>query len=209
MAYLREKFTALEKFMPEHCFDDIFAYIQQYKIQLVITPQRKSIHGNYKHNFITRENKITVNGTLNKYAFIITLIHEIAHCICINQYGRKPLPHGTEWQGIYSKLLLQFTAKNIFPEDVLLQLQRTIMSPKASSCGDPALEKILATYNTNAEENIIMYVEDLAIGDLFKTPEGKMFLILEKKRTRYLCQEVITGKNYLFPAIYQIKKIED
>jgi SprT protein len=208
MAYQKKDFSALENFMPANCFDDIFSYIKQYNIQLSITPQRKSIHGNYKHNFITKTNAISVNGTLNQYAFIITLIHEIAHCICMNAHGRKALPHGQEWQNIYSQLLIQFTAKNIFPDDILHHLQNTIRSPKASSCGDPQLEKVLVKYNKNAEDRIITYVEDLATNDLFSTPEGKIFRCLEKRRTRYLCEEIKTKKKYLFPAIYQIQRVE-
>ncbi len=208
MAYQKKDIKALENFIPANCFDDIFNYLHQYKIQLSVTPQRKSIHGNYQHNFITKENKISVNGTLNPYAFLVTLIHEIAHCICMNDYGRKVSPHGKEWQAIYAKLLLQFTAKNIFPEDIQHHLQKTIKSPKASSCADPSLEKVLAKYNKNAHTQNIEYVEDLAINDLFATPDNRIFRCLEKRRTRYLCEEVQTKKRYLFPGIYQIQKVQ-
>jgi hypothetical protein len=126
----------------------------------------------------------------------------------MNAHGRKALPHGQEWQTIYSQLLLQFTAKNIFPDDILYHLQNTIRSPKASSCGDPQLEKVLVKYNENAEDKIITYVEDLASNELFSTPEGKIFRCLEKRRTRYLCEEIQTKKNYLFPAIYQIQRVK-
>jgi SprT protein len=208
MAYQKKKLAALADFMPPNCFDDVFLYLRQYNIQLTITPQRKSIHGNYQYNFITKQNKISINGTLNKYAFLITLIHEIAHCVCLHQHGRKVSPHGQEWQDIYSQLLLQFTNKNIFPEAIHRQLQHTIHNPKASSCADPRLEKILATFNTNAAEQQIVYVEDLAPNELFITPDNRTFICLEKRRTRYLCQEIETKKNFLFPGIYQIKRVE-
>jgi SprT protein len=208
MAYQKKNLQALANFMPDDSFDTIFEYLQQYSIQLTITPQRKSIHGNYQYNFITKQNKISVNGSLNKYAFLITLIHEIAHCICMHQHGRKASPHGAEWQSIYSQLLVQFTAKNIFPADIFVQLQKTITNPKASTCADPSLEKVLAKYNANAAEQQIVYVEDLVDGELFITPDNRIFICLQKQRTRYLCQEVSTKKKYLFPGIYQIKKVE-
>jgi SprT protein len=208
MAYQKKDLKALEQFIPPNCFDDIYVYLAQYNIQLSVTPQRKSIHGNYQYNSLTKQNKISVNGTLNQYAFLITLIHEIAHCICTNMHGRNVSPHGKEWQDIYAQLLLQFTLKNIFPEDILQQLQKTIRNPKASTCADPSLEKVLDRYNNGAAEQSIEYVEDLQHGDYFVTPEGKIFQRLEKRRTRYLCLEIATNKKYLFPSIYQIKRVE-
>jgi SprT protein len=126
----------------------------------------------------------------------------------MHQHGRKASPHGAEWQGIYSKLLQEFTQKNVFPDEILLHLQQTIINPKASSCADPSLEKVLAKYNANAADQQIVYVEDLAPGELFVTPENKTFICIQKRRTRYLCQEVSTKKMFLFPAIYQIQKVE-
>jgi ATP-binding cassette subfamily B protein len=37
--------------------------------------------------------------------------------------------HGKEWKMFYSKLLLHFTEKNIFPPDILLALQKSIRNP--------------------------------------------------------------------------------
>ena len=38
--------------------------------------------------------RISVNGNLNKYSFLITLIHELAHLLTFTQYKNRVDPHG-------------------------------------------------------------------------------------------------------------------
>ena len=49
--------------------------------------------------------KITVNGDLNPYSFLITTIHEFAHLVTFEEYQGRVKPHGKEWQLTYSKML--------------------------------------------------------------------------------------------------------
>jgi SprT protein len=207
MAFQKKELNALQQFLPENCFEPIVFYLNKYSIQLSITQQRKTIHGNYKYDFETKKNRISVNGNLNIYAFLITLIHEIAHCVCLHEHGHRVPPHGAHWQQIYRIMLKDFVALNIFPQDILAQLQKTIQNPKASTCADPALEKILVLYNAQNSVQEIIYVEDVPEGAHFATSDDKIFKRLQKRRTRYLCENYHTKQQYLFPSIYQIKKI--
>jgi predicted SprT family Zn-dependent metalloprotease len=54
------------------------------------SPWRLSKGVNGKH-------EITVNSNLNKYKFLITLIHEISHLVAFEKFGRNIKPHGNEW----------------------------------------------------------------------------------------------------------------
>jgi hypothetical protein len=45
------------------------------------------------------------------------------------------------------------------------------------------------------------------MGELFKTEKGQIFKMIEKRRTRFLCEEECTGKRYLFPSIYEVYKV--
>lgn len=204
MGYKRQDFSALANFMPDNCLEDVLEYIYLHKIQLKITPSRNSILGNYRYNPADGKHAISINGTLNKYSFLVTLLHEIAHCLCYVQHGNNASPHGAEWQNIFSKLLQQFISKDIFPADIVAALQRNVHNPKASSCSDVHLQKALEKYDNIIDEYNI-YVEQIADDNFFITPKGIVFKKLYKRRTRYLCEHIITKQKFLFPALYKVK----
>ena len=66
----------------EYLPDNSVAYIQEilvkYDIEIKIKSERKTRHGDFR--VLSNGNcLITINSNLNKYRFLITLIHEIAH----------------------------------------------------------------------------------------------------------------------------------
>src|SRR5690348_4560346 len=108
----------LQKFLPPHTFDAVLQYLQFYKVHLTIARERKSILGDYRHRTHHDNHRISVNGNLNKWSFLITLLHELAHLLTFEQFGNRVLAHGREWKIIYGKLLAQFLEHNIFPDDI-------------------------------------------------------------------------------------------
>lgn len=204
MPYKKEDIAALRRFLPDNCFDTVLHYLNLYSIQLTITKERKRLLGTYTFNRVAKTHLITVNGNLNRYSFLITLLHEIAHCSTFIAHKGNVLPHGLEWKKDYSKLLQEFSALAIFPDTIVKALAQQIKNPKAS-CSDIALEKVLNTFDDNSTS--IIYISDLSTGTVFSTPQQKVFKLIEKKRTRYLCIEQTSGHKYLFPALYVIDKI--
>jgi SprT protein len=202
MAYQQQDLSALKNFIIPNSYDDLVSHIYTHKIALKITRERKSIHGNYTYNPAEGINRISINGNLNPYAFTITLIHEIAHCICFNNYKNKVQAHGKEWQKIYSDLLLHFLSLNIFPKDIGQALIGQIASPSASTCADPFLEKVLQQYNLTDDGKV--YIESLKPNNYFQLDDGKIFKLIGKRRTRYICERIDTGNKYLFNAIHRV-----
>ena len=92
---------------------------------------------------------------------------------------------------------------NIFPEDIKKALYQSIHNLSATTCSDPILFKTLYKYDN---ENGKILVEHLSINDIFKTEKGDKYLIKEKRRTRYICENLHTKKIYLFPGIYEVFK---
>src|ERR1051325_6237666 len=84
----------LQNYLPPNSFDAVLIYLHQYKVHLTITKERKSILGDYRHRTHFENHRISVNGNLNKYSFLITLVHEIAHLLTFEQFGRKVQAHG-------------------------------------------------------------------------------------------------------------------
>ena len=129
----------LQTYLPPGSFNQVAYYLQHYKVHLTISRQRQSILGDYRHAHANQTHRISVNGNLNKYAFLVTLLHELAHLFTYEQYGHKVIAHGKEWKKEFSKILAEFLIQKVFPADIEMALQQTLHSPAASSCGGSTL----------------------------------------------------------------------
>lgn len=203
MAYIKKELTALSDFLPEGATDMVIEYMHQYKIHLKITRERKTILGDYRPSANGVPHTITVNANLNKYHFLITLVHEVAHLVNYITHGRNKMPHGKEWKECFAILLKKFVDQNIFPADIEKALANSLHNLSATTCSDPKLFKVLYKYD---EDNGKILVEQLHAGDQFRTEKGDVFQLKEKRRTRYVCENVQTKKMYLFPGIYEVFK---
>lgn len=198
---------ALADFLPQGSFEHVVGYLHRYNVHLTVTKKRKSVLGDYRHAFMGANHRITVNGDLNPYEFLITLLHELAHLLTFEQFGRRVEPHGIEWKRIYSGLLQDFIAKQVFPEDVTNALRKSVMNPAATANGEMDLLKVLRKYNPVQQKRGVM-VEELPDGALFETEKGKQFRKLHKRRTRIECVELRTGLHYSFSPITEVKPIQ-
>jgi SprT protein len=196
---------ALKQYIPLQSFEPIVAFIQQYKIHLTVAKTRKSILGDYRHPQRGNNHKISVNGNLNNFEFLITLLHEIAHLLTYEKYGNKVESHGNEWKHFYSQLLIDFIDKDIFPLEIKNELNYTIKNPAATANGETRLLKVLRQFNPKKEG--IATVEELAIGSVFLTEKGKFFKKGIQRRKRFECLEISSGKRYSFSAIAEVKFI--
>jgi SprT protein len=192
----------LSKFIPAAAVPRVLEYLYQYKVHLTITRERKSVLGDYRHATSHKNHRISVNGSLNPYAFLITLVHELAHLVTFTQYGHKVQPHGREWKNCYALLLKDFMGKEIFPALVEQALQQSMHDLPASSCADEDLMRVLKKFDPH---NGLVMVESLPEGQLFDIGEGRIFKKGKKLRKRYQCTEIKTGKLYLFSPIYEVK----
>jgi len=205
MASIEHPMQALAAYLPEGTFEQVVQYLHQYKVHLKITKERKSVLGDYRNAIPGKNHRITVNGNLNKYAFIITLIHELAHLLTFEKYGNRVNAHGKEWKQLYSSLLATFVEHKIFPLDIRTALSKSLTNPAASSCAEEGLMRILRKYDPEKEN--LHLLEELPNKALFKTSDGRVFEKGEKLRKRYRCKEVKTGLVYLFSPIYEVQAV--
>lgn len=195
----------LRSYLPSDSFDEVLYYLQHYKVHLTITRRRQTILGDYRHAFAGQTHRISVNGNLNPYAFLITLLHELAHLFTYEQFGHRVQAHGNEWKNEFSKILAKFLLKKVFPPDVEKALLHTLQNPAASSCGDERLLRVLRNYDAKKENACL--VEQLPDGALFALSDGRIFRRGEKLRKRYKCIEMATGRAYLFSPVYEIRPV--
>jgi hypothetical protein len=193
----------LQQYLPEGTAPAVLGYLHEFRVQLTVTRARASILGDYRHRTHHQQHRISVNGNLNRYAFLITLLHEIAHLLTFERYGAGIAAHGREWQAVYGSLLHRFVARNVFPEDIALSLQETLQRPAASSCAEAGLLRVLRRYDPQRDGHLL--VEELPAGARFRLRDGRVFQKGERLRKRYKCTELLTGKGYLFSPVYEVE----
>jgi hypothetical protein len=195
----------LEDFLPPGTFEPVLHYLQHYKVHLTVARERRSILGDYRHRTHHDNHRISVNGNLNTYSFLITLLHELAHLLTFEQFGNRVASHGKEWKVVYGGLLEQFVKNKIFPADIENELLRSLHNPAASSCAEDGLVRILRKYDD--PKNNHRLVEEIPVQGLFRTQDGRVFRREEKMRKRYKGVEIKTGKVYLFSGVYEVEVV--
>ncbi|MDO4880964.1 MAG: SprT-like domain-containing protein [Capnocytophaga sp.] len=196
----------LYKYLPKESVIPCFELIKNLGIFLKIVNERQSRHGDYQR-LPDGTHKITINASLNKYQFLMTLIHEIAHLVAITKYGRQIKPHGNEWKHTYQALMKPFLRPEIFPSELLSYLVIHFQNPSASSDTDVHLSLAMRQYDEG--ERIKYYVFELPQNSYFQTDDGRIFQKGEKKVKRYECKEVKTGKKYVIQPHALVERIEN
>ncbi len=194
----------LQKYLPERAVEPALQLIKETGVHLKIVNRRVTRHGDYR-KMTNGMHQITVNSTLNKYRFLITLIHEIAHLVAFEKYGRFIKPHGLEWKRTFQYLMLPFIRPEIFPSRLLPLLARHFKSPKASSDTDAKLSLALKQYDVQHPN--ISYVFEIPHGGVFRLYNGRLFKKGNKRVKRYECVEVATGKTYLFQPNAEVELV--
>ncbi|RZJ27687.1 MAG: sprT domain-containing protein [Flavobacterium sp.] len=183
----------LAKYLPEHAVKPVFELIVANHVHLKIVNERVTRHGDYRS--LAGKHEITVNANLNKYRFLMTLVHEIAHLVAFEKFGRTIKPHGNEWKYVFQQLMVRFIRPEIFPNNLLPLLARHFRNPSASSDTDATLALALKQYDGEKDTS---YIFEVPYGSLFRARNGKVFRKGAQRTKRFECEEVATRKVYLF-----------
>jgi len=194
----------LAKYIPEHAVKPVFDLIVANQVHLKIVNERQTRHGDYRRA-LNGKHEITVNASLNKYRFLITLIHEISHLVAFEKFGRHIKPHGNEWKYTFQRLMVPFIRPEIFPSMILPLLARHFKNPSASSDTDTTLSLALKQYDSNSDKN---YVFEIPYGSVFRIKNGKVFKKIAVRTKRFECLEISTGKTYLFNPNAEVELID-
>jgi predicted SprT family Zn-dependent metalloprotease len=192
----------LKPYLPEGSFDDATFYLIKYKVHLTVTRERITKLGDYRNKHLNKNHRISVNGNLNKFSFLITLLHELGHLVAYEKYGNRIQAHGAEWKNEFSKILARFISKKIFPVDIQTELLKTLSNPAASSCAEAPLTRALKKYDPHKPG--IFLLEELPEESLFKFKDH-IYRKEKKRRTRFFCKQIETNKMFLFSPIAEVE----
>jgi len=194
--------------LPEASINDVVALIIKHQVYLKITRSRSSKYGDFRVPGPGQQPRLSINFNLNPYAFLITLLHEMAHLLVWkkHQYVYRSLkPHGIEWKNEFKNLMRPFLFSAIFPEPLLNTLKRHMLNPKASSSSDVQLMRALRQFDQKNDTQKIL--DDLSVGDVFQL-RNNSFKVIRKNRSRFLCENISNRKRYLIHALAEINLAE-
>lgn len=195
----------LAEHIPVAAVETIWQWMGEYHIHLCIVNNRKTKLGDFRAANNGYPHKITVNQGLNKYSFLITLVHELAHAAIWEGYKNKVQAHGKTWKAIYSGHMNHFMSETVFPADILLVLQHHFTNPKAMGSTDLALQRVLMKYDDAIPQVLL---EQLPEESIFAISTGRTFQKKEKLRKRYRCICMNNKKTYLFHPLTKIIPIQ-
>ncbi len=199
----------LTKFFPDTAVESVQRILEKHGILLVITRDRLSKLGDFKPGNARRPHRISVNGSLNKYACLLVFLHELAHLGIYKDFGRTVLPHGKEWKHNFGKLIRKCIAVGMFPEELAETLYTYSFKVKASGMADATLTKKLRVYDSGTMPEGWRHLDELPEKILFQIKNGRAFAKGDKLRTRYRCQCLHTKRQYLVHSLALVKKLED
>jgi SprT protein len=203
----------LHAFIPENSTGYILDWFQSNPVQFRISKTRSSKFGDYRPPVKKFPARISVNRNLNKFDFLITLVHEMAHHevwsessalvpgFGIHRRKRRPRPHGKEWKTHYRQLMEPLMKESIFPAEVLHHLVSHFNNLRSSSKSNEHLVVALKKYDVPDDA---VFIESLAYDAVFTLPAGRKFRKQEKLRKRYRCVCLDNGRIYLFSPLARV-----
>lgn len=194
----------LQKYLPEGTEHYATDLLLKYSIHLHIKRPRVTKYGDYRPPAPGENHRISINKDLNRFAFLVTFLHEVAHLLNFEKYKGRVNPHGQEWKGFFQLVSMPVFEQKVLPVDVNNALVTYLKNPKASSCSSPQLVRTLRKYD---EDKTWVLVEEIPVNTLFETRDGRQFVKGEKLRTRYRCKEKGTSKAFLVPALMPCKPV--
>ena len=197
-----EFYNAISPYVPDRSIDLIYNIFNKYSLLLVISKPRISKLGDFRPLNNRKEYRISVNGDLNEYEFLITLFHELSHLIVWDEYNKRVKPHGKEWKQVFSTLIQTLLAAKVFPEDVNYILSGEIKNGRLNfSNMNSSLARVLEAYSSDKK---YLRLEDIPDKAVFTLQSGKIMVKGQKLRKRYKCREVNSARLYY---VHKLAKI--
>ena len=204
-SYIDNFKKGLAKYVPAEAVNPLFDFMAEHKVHLHITRERFSKLGDYRwpqpqHRY----HEISINGNLNKYHFLMVLLHEMAHLNTWLLHGNTIQPHGHEWQAAYARLINLYLP--LFPTDVSVLLQRYTARIPLSRTIEKQIDAQLRHYNPDYTPSQDITLNDLTPGTRFHIASrpDHHFVAAEKRRTRWICRCLEDGHQYLVSGTAQV-----
>ncbi|MBN3035420.1 MAG: SprT-like domain-containing protein [Bacteroidales bacterium] len=193
----------LSDYLPEASVDPVTGWLSQYPVRIRITRNRISKFGDYRPPVNGGFHRISINGDLNKYRFLLILLHELAHLRVWVGYGRNARPHGPEWQSEYIGMMEIMADQGIFPSAIESHIRSAARNRRCP--GRLRLDRLLEQWDPVDGR---VPLESLPDGALFRIHQKRTFLKMERLRSRYRCKCLNNGRFYLVNGGIRIWQVD-
>jgi hypothetical protein len=182
--------------------DQLIKAIPNLKIK--IEQPRRSKLGYMKQDKIRNIYTISINNNLSPSKFLYVFLHEYAHLMVAQKY-KTYKSHGYEWQQAFFGLLSEAIQKTLFQPNIA----QTIIKQYFHKGVYSRQRDFIISRSIDEADQVApaLYIKDLAVGTSFMLKNGMHFILLEKKRTRFLCSELKTNKKYLISSYAIVDKV--
>ncbi len=178
-----------ESYLPDGALAFVGQWVGEENLIVKIRNTRKTKLGDYKFLKESTSHIITVNREISPAAFFFVLTHEIAHLLVRANFPTRVKSHGAEWKNTFGKLLIE--SISVYSEELRPVILRHAQNPKATLNADRLLHKDLFQINQDESKRI----ENLFEKQKFRLGK-RIFEKGKKRKIRYLCKEIQTGKLY-------------
>lgn len=113
------------------------------------------------------------------------------------------MPHGKEWKKNFRDLLLPVMNEAVFPDAVLVALRTYSKNPLASTSSFVPLKEALHVFDPIDPAHLTL--DQIALGEKFALGK-RIFVRGILRRTRVLCIETSTGRQYTVSIKALVKK---
>ncbi len=195
--------------LPPEAVDYVAEVLAQQPVEVRLSRPRRTRLGDHRSpGQGVLFHRITVNEDLNPYAFLTTLLHEVAHAVTWERHrriGRRIAPHGREWKDEFGNILRPVVAAKILPAVVEAALARYLENPAARSCSDRGLVLALAEFDDQPAGR--MRVEDLTENAVFRAANGTVFRAGPMMRSRRRCFRIPGGCEYRVHGLLLVEPV--
>lgn len=186
----------LRKQLPAAAWVVVEHWLRRNPLEVRISKPRTTKLGDYRAATRTQPHRVSVNSDLNKYAFLVTLVHEFAHYTTYTKTKRWSSPHGKFWKMEYQRLMRPFMSRAVLPADVLKALEFHLNDAPASSCTDKDLMRVLRKYDRDPQPML----EEIPERSVFRFND-RIFVKGQQLRKRYKCHCLNDRRIYLIDPL--------
>jgi SprT protein len=207
---LHKQTEILSRFIPVDAVQHVAQIITCNNIHLKINRGRLSKLGDFRPSRNGSLHRISVNGTLNVYAFLLVFLHEFAHLQVWENFNNRVAPHGRQWKECFGELIRDSVNKGLFHpalDGLLVEYSHNI---RASGLGSPSLTRALAMFDREQHEDSgQVFLEELPGKTVFMASNGRRFIKEDRLRKRYRCLCLDNNRKYLFHPMAKVVMIEN
>ena len=189
----------LRAHLPAQAWPVVFAWLKRNPVLVNVSKPRVTKLGDYRAATRTLPHRVSVNSDLNKYAFLVTLVHEFAHYSTVAKTRRWRNPHGAFWKGEYHRLMRPFMSREIFPLDVLHALHHHLEDAPAASCTDHDLMRVLRRYDADPRP----FLEDVRENSIFRFNQ-RLYVKGPRLRKRFKCRCLNDRRIYFIDPLAEV-----